>query len=271
MKKPHCVKVYLDTSNVRSTDGNHAEEPMFPPSEECNPFIQHEKVMQPLGDIRRDREEFTWDEGQLTCHRSSTFNKRTNEMSTLFNDPGSGTVEPVVITRGEIDNAEVKGISRPDTGARGASPTFDSRTRTHLSRDFDGFEQVLGGSLGVRYRRIGCFAIAAGWAMTVLRSGIGVVGRVFGSLGTVVGRTNQLGQTVLDSVDLRELAMKYDLVISVGEGYSCAGSGLGGLDTKECIQRVGDSLDLFDLEVFDGTEVEYSSISRADLGESKVA
>jgi len=59
----HCVKVDLDASNVCSTDGNHAEEPIFPPSEECDSLIQHEKVMQPLGDIWRDREEFTWEAG----------------------------------------------------------------------------------------------------------------------------------------------------------------------------------------------------------------
>ena len=77
------------------------------------------------------------------------FSKRTDEMSTLFNDPSGGTVEPVIVTRGEIDNAEVKGISGPDASSRGASPTFDSRARPHLSRDFDGFEQILGGGLGV--------------------------------------------------------------------------------------------------------------------------
>jgi len=196
-----------------------------------------------------------------------TSNKRTNEMSTLFNDPSGGTVEAVVVTRGEIDNAEEKGISGPDASSRGTSPTFDSRTCPHLGRDFDGFKQVLGGGLGVHHRRIGCLAKAASGAVTVLRSGISVGGRVFGSLGTVVGRTNQLGQTVLDSVDLRELAMKHDLMISVGEGYRCAGGGFGGLDTKECIQGVGNSFDLLDLEVLNSTEVEDGSVCRADLGE----
>ena len=132
-------------------------------------------------------------------------------------------MKAVVVTRGEIDNAEEKGISGPDTSSRGASPTFDSRPRPHLGRDFNGFKQVLGGGLGVDHRCISCLAKAAGWAMTVFRTGIGVGGRVFGGLGAIVRRTNQLGQTVLDSVDLRELAMKHDFVISVGEGYPCAG------------------------------------------------
>ena len=199
-----------------------------------------------------------------------TFNRRTDEMSTLFNDPSGGTVEPVVVTRGEVDNAEEKGISGPDTSSRGASPTFDGRTGPHFSRDFDRFEQILGGGLGIYYRRIGCLAKAAGWAMTVLRSGIGVGARVFCGLRTV-GRTNQLGQTVLDSIDFRELAMKHDLMINVDEGYPCAGSGLGGLDTKECVQGVSNSLDLLDLEVLDCTEVEDGSVCRTDLEESKRA
>ena len=103
--------------------------------------------------------------------------------------------------------------------------------------------------------------------MTVFRSGIGVGGRVFGSPGVTVGRTNQLGQTVLDSVDFRKLAMKHDLVISVGEGYPCAWGRLGGLNTEECVQGVGDSFDLLDLEVLDSTEMEDGSVCRADLGE----
>ena len=102
--------------------------------------------------------------------------------------------------------------------------------------------------------------------MTVLRGGIGVGGRVFGGFGTIIGRTNQLGQTVLDSIDLRELAMKHDFVIGVGKGYSRTGDGLGVLNAKECIQGVGDTLDLFDLEVLDCTEVEDGSVCRADLG-----
>ena len=68
------------------------------------------------------------------------FNKRTNEMSTLFNDPSGGTVEPMVVTRCEIDDAEEKGISRPDAGSRGTSSTFDRCTCPHLSRDLDRFE-----------------------------------------------------------------------------------------------------------------------------------
>jgi hypothetical protein len=78
-----------------------------------------------------------------------------------------------------------------------------------------------------------------------------------------------LGQTVLDSIDLSELAVEYDLVIGIDEGNPCAGSGLGSLDTKERIQGVGDSLDLLNLEVLDGTEVKDGSIGGTDLEESK--
>ena len=70
-------------------------------------------------------------------------------MSTLFNDPSGRTVEPVVVTRGEIDDTEVEGISGFDTASRGATPTFDSCTCAHLCRDFDRFQQVLAGALGV--------------------------------------------------------------------------------------------------------------------------
>lgn len=102
----------------------------------------------------------------------------------------------------------------------------------------------------------------------VFRSGIGTGGRVSGSSRTRVGGTNQLGQTILNSIDLGELAVKHDLVISIGEGDPCAGRGLGGLDTKEGVQRVRDSLDLLDLEILDGTEVKDGPISGADLEES---
>jgi hypothetical protein len=61
-------------------------------------------------------------------------------MSTLFDDPSGGTVEPMVVTRGEVDDAEEKSISGLDISSRGTSPTFDRCTRPHLSRDFDGFE-----------------------------------------------------------------------------------------------------------------------------------
>ena len=53
-------KVNLNTSNVRSSDRNHAEEPVFPSSEKSDSLVQHEKIMQPLGDIGRHREEFAW-------------------------------------------------------------------------------------------------------------------------------------------------------------------------------------------------------------------
>ena len=101
--------------------------------------------------------------------------------------------------------------------------------------------------------------------MRVLRRGIGLGGHVSRSLGARAGGANQLRQTVLDPIDLRELSVKHNLVIGVGERYPCAGSGLGGLNTKECIQGVGDSLDLFNLKVLDGTEVEDGSVCRADL------
>lgn len=78
-----------------------------------------------------------------------------------------------------------------------------------------------------------------------------------------------MGQAVLDPVDISELAVEHDLMISVGKGNPCAGRGRGSLDTEEGVQRVGDSLDLLDLEVLDGTKVEDGSVGGADLGESK--
>jgi hypothetical protein len=163
---------------------------MFPPSQESYSLVQHEKVMQPLGNVRRHREKFTWNEGQLVCHRLRSFNKRTNEMSTLFDDPGGGTMEAMVVAGSEVDDAKEKGISGPDASSRGTSPRFESRARSHLSRDFDGFEQVLGGALGVHDRRVCCLAKAMSWTMGVLWSRVGAGSRVSGSLGTVVGGAN---------------------------------------------------------------------------------
>ena len=63
--------------------------------------------------------------------------------------------------------------------------------------------------------------------------------------------------------------MENDFVISIGERNLCAWRGSGGLDTKECIQGVSDSLDLLDLEVLNGTKVEDGAICGADLEETK--
>jgi len=191
-------------------------------------------------------------------------NRRTNEMSALFDDPSGGTMEPVIVTRGEIDNTEEKGISGSDASSRGTSSTFHNCTRPHLSCDFSGFEQALGEILGVYYRRIGCLAKAMGRAVSILRSVVGT-----GSLRNRVGGTYQLRQTVLDSVNISELAVEHNLMVSIGEGNPCAGRGSGGLDTEEGIQRVGDSLDLLDLKILDGTEVKDGSVGGTDLEESK--
>ena len=88
-------------------------------------------------------------------------------------------------------------------------------------------------------------------------------------MGSRIGGTNQLGQTVLNAVDISELAVENDFVISIGERNPCAWRGRAGLDTKECIQGVGDSLDLFNLEVLDGAKVKDGSICRADLEKKK--
>ena len=54
-------------------------------------------------------------------------------------------------------------------------------------------------------------------------------------------------------------------MISIGKRNLCAGGVLGGLNAKERIQRVGDSLDLFDLEAIDGAEVEDGTVCGTDL------
>ena len=45
VQETYSVEVDLDASNIGSSDGNHAEEPVFPPSEESNSLVQDEKVM----------------------------------------------------------------------------------------------------------------------------------------------------------------------------------------------------------------------------------
>jgi hypothetical protein len=92
---------------------------------------------------------------------------------------------------------------------------------------------------------------------------------VSGSLGGRIGRTNQLGQTVLDAVDISELAVEDNFVISIDEGNLCAWRGSGGLDTQECIQGVSDPFDLLDLEVLDGAKVKDGAICGTDLEETK--
>ena len=266
----NSVKVDLDTSNICSSDRNHAEEPVFPPSEQSDSLVQHEKVMQPLGNIGRHREEFTWGyRSGCVPHCVVIFNKRTDEMSTLFDNPSGGTMEPVVVTRGKVDNTEEEGVPGFDASSGGTSSTFYSCACPHLSCNLDGFEQTLGEVLRVYYRRIGRLAKAVGRAMSVLRGVIGAGGHISGSSRTRVGGTNQLGQTVLDPVDLCKLAVVYNFVISIDKGNPCAGSGFGSLDAEECVQGVGDSLDLFDSEVLDGTKVKHGPVGGTDLEESK--
>lgn len=74
------------------------------------------------------------------CQSPVIFNKRTDEMSTLFDNPSGGTVEPMVVTRGEVDDTEEKGVSGSNVSSRGTSTTVHCCTCPHLSRDFDGFE-----------------------------------------------------------------------------------------------------------------------------------
>ena len=101
------------------------------------------------------------DENQVVCHSvRSRLKERTDEMPALFYDPSCGTVEPMVVTRGEVDNAEEKGVPGPDAGSRGTSATFHGSARSHLSRDFDGITQVLSEALGVYHRRVGRLAEA---------------------------------------------------------------------------------------------------------------
>jgi len=104
--------------------------------------------------------------------------------------------------------------------------------------------------------------------MSVLRGGVGAGSCVSRSLGNRVGRTYQLGQTVLDAIDLSELAVEHNLVVNIDEGDPCAGRGLGGLDAKERVQGVSDSLDLLDSEVLDGTKVKDGPVGGTDLEES---
>ena len=47
--------------------------------------------------------------------------ERTNEMPTLLDDPCGRTMEPMVVTRGEIDDAEEEGVSGPSIDSRAAS------------------------------------------------------------------------------------------------------------------------------------------------------
>jgi hypothetical protein len=74
-------------------------------------------------------------------------------------------------------------------------------------------------------------------------------------LGSRTGGTNELRQTVLNAIDVSELAMENDFVVNIDKGNLCTWRGRGGLDTKKCIQGVGYSFDLLDLEVLDGTKV----------------
>ena len=58
-------------------------------------------------------------------------------------------------------------------------------------------------------------------------------------------------------------------MVSVGEGNHCAWGGLGGFDAKECIQGVGNSLDLLNLEVLDGAKVKDGPVCGTNLEEIK--
>ena len=54
-----------------------------------------------------------------------------------------------------------------------------------------------------------------------------------GTGSSIPGGTNQLGQTVFDSIDLGKLAVVDNLMVSVRKGDPCTGRGRGGLDTEE--------------------------------------
>jgi hypothetical protein len=170
-------------------------------------------------------------------------------------------MESMVITGGEVDNAEEKGVSGSNAVSTGTPPTFHGSARSHFGRNLDRFEQAFGEVLGVYHRRVGSLAEACGGAMILLRSDT--------IAGDRVGGANQLGQAVLDAVDVSKLAVEHNLVIGVCEWNPFAGRGRRSLDTKERIQGVGNALDLLHLEVPDGTKVQDCTVCGANLKEPK--
>lgn len=100
--------------------------------------------MQPLGDIGRHGEEFTYGwEVRSRATKSILVNRRTDKMPAFLNDPSGGAVESMVVSRGEIDDAEEKGISGLDAGPRGASAAFYGCADPHFGRDFNRFNHAL--------------------------------------------------------------------------------------------------------------------------------
>ena len=260
------VKVYLDTPNVHRSDRYHAKESVFPPSKESNTLVQNEKVMQPLGDVRRHRKEFTFGWGSVYLPQSSTMvGPRTDEMPALFDNPGGRAVEPMVITRRKVDNAEEEGVSGLDGGSRCTSTTFHSRAWSHLSCDLDRFDQTLSDVLGIYHGCVSCLAEARSWVMSVLCGCVGARSDVAGSTGSGVGGANQFGQAVLDAVDVSKLAVEHNFVVCICKGDPGTGGGFRSLNTKESIQGVCDSLDLFNLKVLDRAKVQDGPVRGADL------
>lgn len=94
----NLVKVDLDATNIGRTHWHHAEESVLPPSKKRNALVEHEKVLKPFGHVRGHRVQLS------------------DKVPALLHDPCGGTVEPVIVSRCEIDDGEEQRVAWLDVG-----------------------------------------------------------------------------------------------------------------------------------------------------------
>lgn len=110
MNNSYLIKVDIDTTNVRSTNRNHAKESMFPTSEKSNTFIENEEVFQPLCHEGRNGEQFALCLLMSIREDKEMRSLHTNEMPPLLDYPCRRTMESMVISGSKIDNSEKERI-----------------------------------------------------------------------------------------------------------------------------------------------------------------
>lgn len=195
--------------------------------------------------------------------------RHTNKVPSALNDPCSRTVEPVIVSRRQINDDEERVVPRFGPHARETVPPCGSRTDADLSRHAHVLGNSLRQTLVPGHRRVLALPM-------LLRSMTSARGRVRVRRGSVHsrsrrargrwgGRAEQLMQTILNAVDLGKVTV-VDLMHGIlGELDGGRGGSAWARDTKEGVEGVCTTFDLLDASVFDDTEVEHATICWAHL------
>ena len=191
-------------------------------------------------------------------------------MSPFLNDPGRRAVEPVVITRCKVYDAEVQCIPWLHSSSRRTPPPLERWPDAHLGRNRSVVRNNFRCGPFLRNRRVRPLTVldsSRALASSDEWCGSGVhdrCARSGGCWGVVDLSAEQFLQTIFNAVDVGEMPI-------VGLGHvatlkdDLGARRLTSFNTEESIQGVGAPFDLLNTSALDGTKVEDCAVSRTNL------